>query len=306
MPDRLLPDAARALCGSPASFTEGCRADMAEARAEADRARRLGPSGGLATVEAFDAAFAALSGAASRCQPGPQRPPRPGAARDGRGGGAGGGRPLHRAVARPRSLRRAGRAWTSPAWTRPPATWWRRACATSGAPAWTGTSRRAGGSGSCATSWSASARSSAATSRTTCAACPSTPVDLERPARGLAPRPPARPGRQGGGHDRQRRLRPLPDLRPERAGARGALAALPAARPPGQPGGAGAAALAPGGAGPAPRLPELGGLRHRGQDDRQRGGRGRVRRAHLGRRRGAHASATTPSSWSGSGWTPRG
>jgi len=59
-------DAARTLCASPDRFTEGCREDMAAARAEADRARRLGAAGGLATVEAFDAAFRALAGAASR------------------------------------------------------------------------------------------------------------------------------------------------------------------------------------------------------------------------------------------------
>jgi thimet oligopeptidase len=60
------PDAARSLCAGPAEFTEGCREDMARARAEAERARTLGAAGGIATVEAFDAAFAALSGAASR------------------------------------------------------------------------------------------------------------------------------------------------------------------------------------------------------------------------------------------------
>jgi thimet oligopeptidase len=66
MPEKLRPDAAHALCAGPAHFAEGCRADMARARACAERARALGPEGGVATVEAFDAAFAALSGAASR------------------------------------------------------------------------------------------------------------------------------------------------------------------------------------------------------------------------------------------------
>jgi thimet oligopeptidase len=60
------PDASRALTGTPAAFTDGCRSDMARARAEADRARRLGSQGGLSTLEAFDAAFAALGEAAAR------------------------------------------------------------------------------------------------------------------------------------------------------------------------------------------------------------------------------------------------
>ena len=66
MSDSLRPDAARALCAGTAVFTAGCRDDMARARAEADSARSLGSQGGLATLEAFDAAFAALAGAASR------------------------------------------------------------------------------------------------------------------------------------------------------------------------------------------------------------------------------------------------
>ena len=61
------------------------------------------------------------------------------------------------------------------------------------------------------------------------------PARPRRAARGLAPRPPARRGRQGDGHDRQHRLRALHDLRAERRGARGAVAALPAARPPAEP-----------------------------------------------------------------------
>jgi thimet oligopeptidase len=60
------PDASRALSGTPEEFTEGCRRDMERARAEATRARALGAQGGLATLEAFDAAFAALGEAASR------------------------------------------------------------------------------------------------------------------------------------------------------------------------------------------------------------------------------------------------
>ncbi len=67
MPDApLRPDASRELCGTPAAFTAGCRRDMERAREEAARARRLGAAGGLATLQAFDAAFAALSEAASR------------------------------------------------------------------------------------------------------------------------------------------------------------------------------------------------------------------------------------------------
>jgi thimet oligopeptidase len=57
---------APALASDPAQFTAGCREDMARARAEADRARSLGAGGGVATVDAFDAAFAALAGAAAR------------------------------------------------------------------------------------------------------------------------------------------------------------------------------------------------------------------------------------------------
>jgi Zn-dependent oligopeptidase len=66
MPDALTPDASRELTGTPATFTAGCRRDMDRARAEADRARRLGARGGLATLDAFDAAFAALGEAAAR------------------------------------------------------------------------------------------------------------------------------------------------------------------------------------------------------------------------------------------------
>lgn len=66
MSEPLRPEASRELTGTPATFTDGCRRDMDRARAEAARARALGSAGGLATLEAFDAAFAALSEAASR------------------------------------------------------------------------------------------------------------------------------------------------------------------------------------------------------------------------------------------------
>jgi thimet oligopeptidase len=59
-------DASRSLASTPDAFTAGCRDDMARARALADRARALGPHGGLATLEAFDDAFAALGGASAR------------------------------------------------------------------------------------------------------------------------------------------------------------------------------------------------------------------------------------------------
>ena len=60
------PDASRALCVPPAAFGEACRRDMDRARAEAARARALGAAGGLAALDAFDAAFAALGDAAAR------------------------------------------------------------------------------------------------------------------------------------------------------------------------------------------------------------------------------------------------
>jgi thimet oligopeptidase len=66
MSDTPRPDAARELTLSPDAFTEGCRRDMARARAAADRARGLGARGGIATLEAFDGAFAALGEAAAR------------------------------------------------------------------------------------------------------------------------------------------------------------------------------------------------------------------------------------------------
>jgi thimet oligopeptidase len=66
MSDTSRPGASRALTGTPQSFTDGCREDMDRARAEAARARQLGGAGGLETVAAFDAAFAALGDAAAR------------------------------------------------------------------------------------------------------------------------------------------------------------------------------------------------------------------------------------------------
>jgi thimet oligopeptidase len=67
MPDPLVPDASRALTGSPEEFTAGCRADMARARAEAERMKGLRGAGGPdAALGAFDAAFSALGEAASR------------------------------------------------------------------------------------------------------------------------------------------------------------------------------------------------------------------------------------------------
>jgi thimet oligopeptidase len=59
-------DAARSLSSTPDAFQAGCRDDMARARAEADRARALGPKGGLRTLAAYDDAFAALSAASAR------------------------------------------------------------------------------------------------------------------------------------------------------------------------------------------------------------------------------------------------
>ena len=97
-------------------------------------------------------------------------------------------------------------------------------------------------------------------------------------------------------HDRQHRLRAVHDVRAERAGARGALAALPAARPPAEPRRARADARAPRRARPRPRLPVLGGVRHRGQDDRLGGGGApsSSRRSRAPRRRAC--AATTRSS----------
>jgi thimet oligopeptidase len=62
----LRPDASRELCGSPEDFELGCRRDMDRARAEAERAKALSPKDGPSALRAFDAAFAALSEAASR------------------------------------------------------------------------------------------------------------------------------------------------------------------------------------------------------------------------------------------------
>ena len=60
------PDRARSLLDDPDQFTAGCREDMSRARADADRARSLGAAGGIATLDAFDAAFGGLAGAAAR------------------------------------------------------------------------------------------------------------------------------------------------------------------------------------------------------------------------------------------------
>jgi thimet oligopeptidase len=62
----MIPDASRQLCGSPDDLAAGCRADMERARAEAARAKGAGAADRAETLRAFDAAFAALSEAASR------------------------------------------------------------------------------------------------------------------------------------------------------------------------------------------------------------------------------------------------
>jgi thimet oligopeptidase len=62
----MIPDASRQLCGTPDDLVKGCRADMDRARAEASRAKASGAADPLATLRAFDAAFAALGEAASR------------------------------------------------------------------------------------------------------------------------------------------------------------------------------------------------------------------------------------------------
>jgi thimet oligopeptidase len=62
----MIPDASRQLCGTPDELVKGCRADMDRARAEASRAKASGAADPLATLRAFDAAFAALGEAASR------------------------------------------------------------------------------------------------------------------------------------------------------------------------------------------------------------------------------------------------
>ncbi len=64
---RMSPDASRALCGTPDEFERGCRRDMDRARAEADRLKAMpAPRAAPAALAAFDAAFGALSDAASR------------------------------------------------------------------------------------------------------------------------------------------------------------------------------------------------------------------------------------------------
>jgi thimet oligopeptidase len=62
----MLPAASRELTGTPEDFAAGCRRDMQRARADAERAKASGARDVLATLRAFDAAFAALGEAASR------------------------------------------------------------------------------------------------------------------------------------------------------------------------------------------------------------------------------------------------
>ena len=59
------PDAAAALVATTDAFTEGCRADVARARAEAGRLAAL-PRGDAAALQAYDAALGALADAGSR------------------------------------------------------------------------------------------------------------------------------------------------------------------------------------------------------------------------------------------------
>jgi thimet oligopeptidase len=60
------PDASSQLTGTPEDFTAGCRRDMDRARAEAARAKANGRRDAATTLRAFDAAFSAVSEAASR------------------------------------------------------------------------------------------------------------------------------------------------------------------------------------------------------------------------------------------------
>jgi thimet oligopeptidase len=62
----MLPDSSRELTGTPDDFAAGCRRDMQRARAEAGTAKASGARDPIATLRAFDAAFAALGEAASR------------------------------------------------------------------------------------------------------------------------------------------------------------------------------------------------------------------------------------------------
>lgn len=67
MADPLRPDASRHLTGSAEAFTASCRRDMDRARAEAARLTAMpAPRDRSAALEAFDAAFSALSEAAAR------------------------------------------------------------------------------------------------------------------------------------------------------------------------------------------------------------------------------------------------
>jgi thimet oligopeptidase len=60
------PLAAGALTGSPGDFTRGCRADVARARAAAERLARAGGRDGLAALAAYDEVFGALAEAGAR------------------------------------------------------------------------------------------------------------------------------------------------------------------------------------------------------------------------------------------------
>lgn len=62
----MIPDASRHLCGTPEAFARGCRRDMDEARAFADRARSIGSGDPVAVLRAIDGAFGAVSEAAAR------------------------------------------------------------------------------------------------------------------------------------------------------------------------------------------------------------------------------------------------
>jgi thimet oligopeptidase len=67
MPPTLAPTAARSLAGTADEFTRGCRADLATARAEADRLAAMPPPRDReAALAAFDAAFGALAEASAR------------------------------------------------------------------------------------------------------------------------------------------------------------------------------------------------------------------------------------------------
>jgi thimet oligopeptidase len=66
MKESLRPNASRELTGTPASFMEGCRRDMALARELATRLEAAPPRDREAALDLFDGAFSALSEAAAR------------------------------------------------------------------------------------------------------------------------------------------------------------------------------------------------------------------------------------------------